>query len=249
MIILKETKQPCIYVITNLINNKQYVGQTTRFRERMWEHEKDHRTNSVLHQAIEKYGTDNFQVDIVEECAEDQLNEREIYWINQLGTYHVGYNLTRGGDGHTGDRLNSRRVIQYSYDYKTILHIYDSLSDAGRAFEKPYQSIRACCLRDNGHGGDVLHTYGYGWRFEDGEDDVLDRQKTTWATAFYAYELNDDKTLKDVPPRLFYIQAEAGRILHVNAGSIKSILRGNAKTTQSVDGKRYTFKWAKDCEV
>lgn len=35
MKILNETKLPCIYLITNLINQKKYVGQTIRFKERM----------------------------------------------------------------------------------------------------------------------------------------------------------------------------------------------------------------------
>ena len=97
---------------------------------------------------------------------------------------------------------------------------------------------------DNGHGGQVLHAYSYGWVFENATyDEIQYRQKIVDTTAFYAYELDESKKIKNIQPQLFYIQADAAKILKVNAGSIKNILRGSAKTTHSTDGKIYTFVW------
>jgi transposase len=48
--------------------------------------------------AMRKYGRENFSFQILEECPEEQLAEREIYWIEKLNTYKEGYNETRGGD-------------------------------------------------------------------------------------------------------------------------------------------------------
>lgn len=57
--------------------------------------------HNYLHRAIRKYGADAFNVEQVEECANDMLDEREKFWINQLGTFRCGYNMTIGGEGCT----------------------------------------------------------------------------------------------------------------------------------------------------
>ena len=94
-----------IYVITNLINNKQYVGLSKDCHKRWADHyNKSYTSNrkddleKALYKAMKKYGRDNFSFQIIEECSEDKLAEREIYWIEQLNSYEKGYNETRGGD-------------------------------------------------------------------------------------------------------------------------------------------------------
>lgn len=58
-----------------------------------------------MHQAIRKYGSDNFKVDILEECLRSDLDDREIYWIAYYGSFppsaNKGYNLTAGGKSAT----------------------------------------------------------------------------------------------------------------------------------------------------
>ena len=95
-----------IYCITNLINNKRYVGKTVQSIEERWrEHCKDskreHLSKRPLYSAISKYGIENFIIEEIEKVDDDnQLSNREIYWINELGTYGKnGYNATKGGDG------------------------------------------------------------------------------------------------------------------------------------------------------
>lgn len=97
-----------VYLITNIINGKQYVGKTVRSLNIRWrEHVKAARENEPLSmlivRAIKKYGKESFKHKILEECSnEDELNEREIFWIKELGTFGGGYNLTKGGDGMSG---------------------------------------------------------------------------------------------------------------------------------------------------
>lgn len=86
-----------IYKITNSINGKVYVGQTTRtIQERFAEHVK---ADSILGKDIRKFGKKNFAIEIVEECENsEQLNEREIFWIAELNCkYPNGYNTMDGG--------------------------------------------------------------------------------------------------------------------------------------------------------
>jgi len=89
-----------IYVVENLINGKMYVGQTVDL-DRRWSLHLSKSSNCLyLHRAIEKYGTENFEMVIIETLDnQEESNEREKYWISELNTLSpVGYNLKAGGD-------------------------------------------------------------------------------------------------------------------------------------------------------
>jgi hypothetical protein len=83
-----------IYKTTNLINGKFYIG-------------KDEKNNpnyigSGLHliRAIEKYGKHNFSKEIIDTASSrEELNEKEIYWIEQTNAIKLGYNIAPGGTG------------------------------------------------------------------------------------------------------------------------------------------------------
>ena len=115
-----------IYCITNLINNKKYIGQSNNIGRRWKEHKenylrpKDRSYNSPIYQAIRKYGIENFKFEILEECNIEELDEKEIYWINFYQTFiddtNNGYNMTRGGK--VGEHIS-----------KTTSNIYNILED------------------------------------------------------------------------------------------------------------------------
>jgi group I intron endonuclease len=95
-----------IYKITNVINGKIYVGQSIDIKDRWYQHKykatdpNELGYNSAIHQAFRKYGIDNFSFEIIEECAPEQLDDREIYWIKQLNSLAPnGYNILEGGQG------------------------------------------------------------------------------------------------------------------------------------------------------
>lgn len=88
-----------IYVITNNLNGKQYVGQTSRdIYTRFDEHCYDKRSTSHIHNAIQKYGVSNFSIKELETVDLTLLDQREQYWTEQLDTYRNGYNNNIGGD-------------------------------------------------------------------------------------------------------------------------------------------------------
>lgn len=97
----------CIYKITNLVNNKSYIGMTKylygRLKGNNWSHYNQYldAKNKVggysLHKDIASYGPDKFEVSILEYNI-NNLKEREIYWIEHFNTFSNGYNLTTGGD-------------------------------------------------------------------------------------------------------------------------------------------------------
>jgi len=112
----KEKVYGIIYKITNLENNKIYIGQTLshrknhnryrpfghigRFNDHISEAICNTKPNqcSYLNQAIRKYGKEIFSVEELEKCNIEDLDEREKYYIyHTKSLYPNGYNLTIGG--------------------------------------------------------------------------------------------------------------------------------------------------------
>jgi len=103
-----------IYLFTNLLNGKKYVGQTKWLPERRW---KAHRKSGVkgarllFHRAIAKNGWENFKREVIWTGDARLLNEKETYYIKKHNSFvdgGWGYNLTRGG----GVKSKSKLVIR-----------------------------------------------------------------------------------------------------------------------------------------
>lgn len=98
-----------IYQYTNKINNKKYVGQTNNFQRRLNEHKscsfnpKSVNYDDKIHQAIRKYGLNNFDIEVLEVINNannyELVNEREAYWIKEKESLITqwGYNILEGG--------------------------------------------------------------------------------------------------------------------------------------------------------
>lgn len=87
-----------IYKITNLKDNKVYIGQTTNFHQRKLDHFKAtsiYQRPIELHKEIQK-DKGNFSMAMIEECDADQLDEREKYWTDVYSQTHEMYNKVSG---------------------------------------------------------------------------------------------------------------------------------------------------------
>lgn len=121
-----------IYKVTNNINDKTYIGQTIcsleqRFYKHCWDAKHSNDTSSPLHQAMRKYGVQNFTITLVEECENTLLNEREKYWIKQFNTFFGnGYNATIGGDGNA--KLNEEEILSLWQSGKSQKEIAEIIS-------------------------------------------------------------------------------------------------------------------------
>lgn len=91
-----------IYIVTNDINNKVYIGQTSNTISERWQEHRNTDDGTEFHNAIRKYGSQLFHVRQLEECPIEKLNEREIYYIDLYDSYKNGYNMTPGGAGVPG---------------------------------------------------------------------------------------------------------------------------------------------------
>lgn len=107
-----------IYETTNNVNGMKYIGQKIYDDNGLW---KNYLGSGIyLKRAINKYGRDNFSKKIIEECdSKDELDSREIYWINYFDAVSSPdyYNIASGGDGGNTiagfdeDRLNQLKLL------------------------------------------------------------------------------------------------------------------------------------------
>jgi len=125
-----------IYKIKNVINNKEYVGCTIttlkkRFEEHVWRCLKTD-TNTKFCNSVRKYGVENFEIELLEECPTLNIYERERYYINEYNTYNKGLNSTYGGEGCLGYR-HSKEIRE-----KISKKIKDGRSHKGKTYEELY---------------------------------------------------------------------------------------------------------------
>lgn len=162
-----------IYKITNLINNKIYIGQSVNIERRIGAHfnyafskgAKEY--NTPIHNAIRLYGKENFKWEILKECTEEELDDLEIYYIDLYNSTdrNIGYNLTTGGSG--GHKTNCRHVLQYDLDGNFIKE-WDSIWEAAKELGFSKYSIAACCYGQKS-------ACGFQWKFSDDVDRKIEK--------------------------------------------------------------------------
>lgn len=126
------TKLGKIYLISNDINNKVYVGQTIqtlnkRFNGHCCYSKSDRSVNMYIKRAIHKYGKDKFHITLIEECPINLLNDREKYWIDFYDSYNNGYNLTKGGQDSNyfnlhrlEDTIDIKKFTEYIIEFRPL---------------------------------------------------------------------------------------------------------------------------------
>ena len=128
-----------IYKITNKNSGAVYIGQTSRDYKTRWnEHlnylgqDYDPQKASLLHRALNKYGKNDFDFEVIEET--DDLNEREQYWIEYYHCYiydplyEKGYNMTPGGKGCTQPSPYEQQIIQLWEEGYSVGEIIDKVN-------------------------------------------------------------------------------------------------------------------------
>ena len=97
-----QAKTRCgIYKITNIITDECYIGQSNDIYRRWSDHCKcglgiDTPQGNKLYKAIQEYGLENFTFELIEECSQKDLNEKEKYFIELYQADTFGYNGTKG---------------------------------------------------------------------------------------------------------------------------------------------------------
>lgn len=136
-----------IYKISNTINDKLYIGFTTKSIEERWEihiHDSKYR-NYHLHKAMKKYGIENFKIEVISMSPNVEYckNVLEPYYIKKYNSFNrkFGYNMTLGGEGTIG-----YNHLEEAKEKMRIAKIGKPISkehkeNIGKAFAKNYKFL------------------------------------------------------------------------------------------------------------
>lgn len=213
-----KTKKMVIYKITNLVNGKIYIGQTTRtFNQRytgrgegverlynMYDKDSTKVKNEHLFSSIQKYGSNNFKVEIIKECkTEDELNYYEKYYIELFDSanYKKGYNIQLGGDNKkwsTKRRLEKMKMKKEQIEYFiekieqkifTKEEVFYGLNARTVYIQKGaskkkyfiYPTLKDCC---NEHEVNIIDGYNMAMRFKTNDKKFIRVNKSKFEIHF-----------------------------------------------------------------
>ncbi len=117
-----------VYKITNLVNGKVYIGKSVNPKARWGKHLSSARKKKkeqyfYLHRSINKYGAENFVVDIIDSAdSAEEAYDKEKYWVKiyKSNDKDIGMNLTEGGDGTLGHTLSPEALKRMSEAHKGV---------------------------------------------------------------------------------------------------------------------------------
>jgi group I intron endonuclease len=211
-----------IYKITNP-KGKTYIGQSTNVYERWNQGHKYgcNRKNGVgkkLKNSLKKYGWVNHKHELLEECLIEQLEEREIYWIDYYDSYKNGLNSQRGGfTGYHNDEWKLNQSKNNKGTKRPTL----------KGKKRPEHSI---FLKENGCGLSYKRTQKH-------KENISIMMKEIWShkKKEIGEKISKNKIGKGLKPIIcdtlfgmeFKSLKEASKILDLNKGNICEVLKGN----------------------
>lgn len=148
-----------IYCFTNKLNSKRYVGQSVNIENRYKAHLNRVNEDSYFHNALKKYGIDNFNFQILIECPEDNLNYWEKFYIKYYcsNIKEFGYNLTEGGSLKLSEESIKKAVETKRIKYNNDPTYKENISRAQkRRFEDPNERYKC------GNSTRGKHSWNYG---------------------------------------------------------------------------------------
>lgn len=253
-----------IYKATNLINGKNYVGQSKDILAR-WQ---SYRTtldyteykNVPFHIALKEFGFDNFKFEIIHECKESELDISEIKYIKELNSClkwenSNGYNVDEGGNFARNGR-KSKRVIR-----KDTGEVFKSVKEAFKVTGCSDAGISKCCT---GRQQYVFDKYNNKIKWEYIDDKVSidyikklsEEYKSILPTELH--DIIENYIIEnEVKPRIHHNAIKvvcnetgkifdslilAGKSIGVSASTINLVAKNKQdKCKSKIDGKFYTF--------
>lgn len=119
---MEEERKWKVYKHTNKMNNKCYIGITSKIPEIRWKNGNGYQNKTYFRNAIQKYGWDNFKHEILfENLTEQEAKDKEIELIAFYKSNEFGcYNMTNGGDGILGLKFSEDTLTHMSKIKKGI---------------------------------------------------------------------------------------------------------------------------------
>jgi hypothetical protein len=226
-----------IYCIRNHINDKLYIGQTIRTVEaRFKEHIKvQNYETGALHNAIVKHGGESFYVELVEDGIQtmEELNRKEIYYIDYFKSYTEGYNSNTGGAIVANNGVG---VYQLDLETGEIIKKFKSSAEAGRETGQCSKNILKCVK------GLYQQAGGYRWVRVKEYEGYIHKPLISTEKPVLMIDLITGEVVKE-----FKSLTEASKKMGVQKGNISSACSGRLDFTGG-------YKWEhkleerKDCE-
>ena len=259
----------CIYKHTNKINGKVYIGQTCQKPEHRWGSEGQFYTERqpAIHAAIQKYGWDNFEHEILNEgLTQDEANRQEKYWVKYFSANDplYGYNLTGGGDNRGEVSMETRKKLsdnrkKYLAEHPEVLKqmneaslkatrkaviclengiIYESAQEAQRQTGLDFRNLSRCCHHEI-YTVSNLHWEFYEEKYNDPKKCQL-RIEEIEKLKKKTSGTNKKKVLCIETNEIFESATEAAHSKGISFGNICAVCRGDRKTTGGYHWKYIT---------
>lgn len=215
-----------IYGIKDLSKNKFiYIGQTIRNYKVRWQQHKQQSKdrNYALYNAFRKQGIKNFVPELIEECDNSLLDERECYQINYYHTFieEEGYNITKGGN-YISDSI--KKPI-YQQDLKgNYIGEFESINEAQQIVGEKKGSVINKAVNNK-----INTAQGFLWSFEKKEH--IEPPTKSYRKEIYQY----DKNMNLIGQ--YNSAGEAGRAIGKSYTNISACALGKRKTA-------YGFIWS-----
>jgi len=244
-----------IYCITNTVNQKKYIGKTTKRdpRTRWKQHLQAARfkdtavaystANSMpIVRAIRKYGEDKFNFKVIEECTEHVVNEREEYYIKEYNTADgSGYNCTYGGEGvskpkkYWSNHPHSKAVSCYTLDGKWERDFESMGLGAAYALNRKPTGSDHNCIRTCINGG-TFQAHGYRWALK-GEQPKDIEKRVNRRGKVYGIHLESNRK------KMWKSQADAAEEIQGNRKMNNSLMKAIARNDKEDTTKAQVKGW------
>lgn len=232
----RENAKWCVYIHTNIIDGRRYVGITGRkYPYKRWGLQGQGYKGQEFYKFIKYYGWENFSHEIVaSNLTIDEAKEFEKVLIRELGTLirEHGYNLTLGGDCCC--ETQKRPVYQFDI-YGNYINEYDSALSASDNNNVNVAGILSTCT------GKYIHSGKYIWRFKEDVSDVNTFKETIDSKLYDKFYPLYKFTLDGKYVASYNDYSEAMHDSKNKNGGILPCCRGNSKY---IDG--YTWRFQKD---
>lgn len=185
-----------IYKITNILDGKFYIGSTSNYKQRKSQHFTELRSNKHanprLQNAFNKYGEENFIIEVLEEVdGQNSLIPREQFYLDTLKPF---YNIRKIADRNSGIRFKystppprkRKAVIQYDKNLNFIKE-WESGVQAGKALNIYSGNIANCCT------GRIKSYKGFIFKYK---DNFINYTSKTGLTHAESSRLNGLKSAK-----------------------------------------------------
>ena len=223
-----------IYKITNLINNKLYIGQSRFIMRRFQKHKSEAINNNPLplYNAIRKYGIENFAFDVLEECEPKQLNDREAYYMFLYNSFvPFGYNIRVPSD---------EGYYVHVPDY--IYEIYDLL----RTTNLSYEEIGKQFDLSASHIYNI--NYGNSWKIQDIIYPIR-KKYLNWDTSQVIVLLQQGLKTKEIAEQLHTTKGTIESFMYANnihTPDFRKLLTSNPKIARTLSNEKITYNSIKE---